>query len=140
MREVSRDPRIKELKVEGSEGEKLKKPPSVSEELMAVREQQKAALKVAWEKIFREYFNKTHEYPPLKINPPNKMYGNDERGQEERKKDEGAAWAETMKRVQQFMGTRTAFARGIKELKMIEDMVEKIAIEVLDDLTLEQKK
>ncbi len=109
----------------------------VSRDLMAERSKQKEALKEGWRKILREYFESRHEYPPLKASLPKKEYGNDEKGRKEKENDERRAEGETTRRVEQFLQSRPVFARSIGELKAVQDIIVKVAIEVFNELTKE---
>ena len=71
-----------------------------------------------WRKLLAEYFTKHHEYPPLS--------------------DSGET--SSISRVQQFIGARPEISRAIAGLDMVQDMVVKVALDVLKELEEEEKK
>lgn len=84
----------------------------VSRELMRKKEEQAEGLKNLFAKLFGEYFEKHHEYPPL-------YSGN---------------IVEDTRRVNQFIGARPEILRSIQNLSSVQSMVVEVALTVLKDL------
>ncbi len=89
----------------------------VSKDLMRDKERQVDGLKRLFEKLFGEYFEKHHEYPPL----------------------HSGDLVEETRRVNQFIGSRPEIMRSIQGLPAVQNMVVEIALDVLKKLTSREK-